>query len=150
MNKQKSWLERGFHAVMYELCAMAMLVPLASLVMEQSLLHMGALAFMMSTAAMMWNVVFNMLFDRMEAAMGWSRTVGVRTLHALMFEGGLVIMLVPLAAWWLNVSYWQAFLLDLGFFAFFLPYTYIFNWLYDSLRAKLRMRGGKPCAELES
>ncbi|UGA37346.1 PACE efflux transporter [Chromobacterium haemolyticum] len=98
MNKQKSWLERGFHAVMYELCAMALLVPLASLVMEQSLLHMGALAFMMSTAAMMWNVVFNMLFDRMEAAMGWSRTVGVRTLHALMFEGGLVIMLVPLAA----------------------------------------------------
>lgn len=135
---------------MYELCAMALLVPLASLVMEQSLLHMGALAFMMSTAAMLWNVVFNMLFDRLEAAMGWSRTVGVRCLHALMFEGGLVFMLVPLAAWWLNVSYWQAFLLDLGFFAFFLPYTYVFNWLYDALRAKLRERGGKPCAELES
>ncbi|XLM22884.1 hypothetical protein MKD33_12410, partial [Chromobacterium piscinae] len=24
--------------------------------------------------------------------------------------------------------------MDLGFFAFFLPYTYVFNWLYDHLR----------------
>ena len=45
------------------------------------------------------------------------------------------VLLVPLAAWWLSVSYWQALLLDLGFFVFFLPYTYVFNWGYDTARA---------------
>ena len=61
-------------------------------------------------------------------------------MHALLFEGGLVVLLVPLVAWWLEVSYWQAFLLDIGFFLFFLPYTFVFNWLYDGLRASLLRR----------
>ncbi|WP_233492899.1 chlorhexidine efflux transporter [Chromobacterium sp. ATCC 53434] len=52
-----------------------------------------------------------------------------------MLEGGLIIALVPLAAWWLEIGYLQAFWVDLAFFAFFLPYTYAFNWLYDHMRA---------------
>jgi len=51
-----------------------------------------------------------------------------------------VVMLVPLAAWWLAVSFWQAFLLDLGFFAFFLPYTYVFNLAYDRIRLRVIQR----------
>jgi uncharacterized membrane protein len=43
---------------------------------------------------------------------------------------------VPVAAWWLNVSLWQAFLLDAGILLFFLPYTVAFNWVYDELRAR--------------
>jgi uncharacterized membrane protein len=49
-------------------------------------------------------------------------------------------MLVPLAAWWLQVSLWQALLLDLGFFAFFLPYTYVFNLAYDRLASACHAR----------
>ncbi|WP_434635043.1 multidrug/biocide efflux PACE transporter [Chromobacterium sp. CV08] len=136
----KKLAERVLHAVLYEVCAMALLVPLAALVMDKDIVHMGALALMMSTAAMLWNMVFNALFERLERRFGWRRTASVRCLHALGFEGGLVVLLVPLAAWWLDSSYWQAFLLDLGFFAFFLPYTYVFNWLYDHLRARLVAR----------
>ncbi|AAQ60351.1 multidrug/biocide efflux PACE transporter [Chromobacterium violaceum] len=132
--------ERVLHAVLYEACAMALLVPLAALALQKNMLHMGALALMMSTAAMLWNMVFNALFERIERYFCWQRTVAVRCLHALGFEGGLVVLLVPLAAWWLDSSYWQAFLLDLGFFAFFLPYTYVFNWLYDHLRERLIAR----------
>ncbi|OWY40149.1 hypothetical protein CEK28_05295 [Xenophilus sp. AP218F] len=146
--KKTIW-ERILHAVLYELCAMLILAPLAALAMGTSLGHMGALALMMSTVAMLWNMVFNALFERVERACAWRRTVAVRSLHALLFEGGLVVMLVPLAAWWLGVSYWRAFLLDLGFFAFFLPYTYVFNWLYDHLRARLSARG-KLAAAAES
>ncbi|AUH50811.1 hypothetical protein CXB49_08330 [Chromobacterium sp. ATCC 53434] len=142
----KKLAERVLHAVLYEVCAMALLVPLASLAMDKDIVHMGALALMMSTAAMLWNMVFNMLFERLERRFGWRRTASVRCLHALGFEGGLVVLLVPLAAWWLDSSYWQAFLLDLGFFAFFLPYTYVFNWLYDHLRARLVARRGLAAA----
>ena len=54
-----------------------------------------------------------------------------RVAHALGFEAGLVVMLVPLFAWWLGVSLWQAFVLDLGLIVFFLVYTYVFNLGFD-------------------
>jgi uncharacterized membrane protein len=44
---------------------------------------------------------------------------------------GLVVMLVPFFAWWLDVSLWQAFVLDLGLLLFFLGYTFVFNWAFD-------------------
>jgi hypothetical protein len=40
-------------------------------------------------------------------------------------------MLVPFFAWWLEVSLWQAFVLDLGLLLFFLVYTFVFNWVFD-------------------
>jgi uncharacterized membrane protein len=43
------------------------------------------------------------------------------------------------------VSLWQALLLDLGFFAFFLPYTYVFNLAYDHLRQRV-MQGRQTVA----
>ncbi|UJB30972.1 multidrug/biocide efflux PACE transporter [Chromobacterium sp. Beijing] len=140
MQVKKSWLERAFYAVAYELCAVMLLMLLASWLLNQDTAQIGALALMMTTAAMSWNIVFNALFERVERRRGWTRTPVLRAAHALLFEGGLVILLVPLAAWWLEISYWQAFLLDIGFFLFFLPYTFVFNWLYDGLRANLLRR----------
>jgi uncharacterized membrane protein len=36
----------------------------------------------------------------------------------------------------MQVSYWEALLLDIGILLFFLPYTYVFNWIYDHLRLR--------------
>jgi uncharacterized membrane protein len=57
------------------------------------------------------------------------------------FEGGLVLVVVLLAAWWLSISYWEAFLLEMGLIAFFLPYTYVYNLMYDKVRERLVRRG---------
>ena len=46
------------------------------------------------------------------------------------------LLCVPVVAWWLQVSYWQALWLDIGVLLFFLPYTWLFNWLYDHARAR--------------
>ncbi|MNO07797.1 Bacterial Transmembrane Pair family protein [compost metagenome] len=48
-------------------------------------------------------------------------------------EGGLVLILVPLFAWWFEVSLWQAFLMDVGLLLFFLVYTFVFNWAFDQI-----------------
>ncbi|WP_312379224.1 chlorhexidine efflux transporter, partial [Pseudomonas oryzihabitans] len=61
------------------------------------------------------------------------------------FEGGLILVLVPLAAWWLSISLWQALLLDLGLILFFLPYTLAFNWLYDLGYAAWLRRTNATC-----
>ena len=47
------------------------------------------------------------------------------------FEGGLLVMLVPLMAWWLHVTLLEAFVADLGIFVFFLVYTFAFTWAFD-------------------
>ena len=57
-----------------------------------------------------------------------------------MFEIGLLLVVVPLAAWWLGIGLWEAFLLDIAIALFFLPYTFIFNWSYDHIRASVVAR----------
>jgi uncharacterized membrane protein len=79
-------------------------------------------------------MVFNALFDRAQQRMGFRKTMGARALHALLFEIGLLLAVVPLAAWWLDIGLWEAFVLDIGIALFFLPYTFVFNWCYDHLR----------------
>lgn len=133
---EKTLPERALHAILYEVCAMLILVPLGSWLLGHSPAQMGVLAIMLSTIAMSWNVVFGALFERLERARQWQRTVAVRCLHATLFEGGLVFICVPVVAWWMAISYWQALLLDVGILLFFLPYTYVFNWLYDAVRQR--------------
>lgn len=94
--------------------------------------HSGALAAITSVIAMVWNLVFNTAFEFWEARQRRrERTLGRRVLHAVGFEGGLVLALVPTIAWWLDIGLVQAFVIDLGLIVFFLIYTFAFNWGFD-------------------
>ncbi|NQW82285.1 MAG: PACE efflux transporter, partial [Polaromonas sp.] len=110
---------------------------LGAWLLDYSLAHMGLLTLMISLIAMLWNMLFNALFDRLQLRLGFHRTVVVRAAHAVVFEIGLVLAVVPLAAWWLGISLWTAFLLDIGIVLFFLPYTFFYNLAYDSLRMRV-------------
>lgn len=131
---QRSFQERVFHAFTFEALAIATSAPLFAWLMNVSLSTMGALALFLSTAAMLWNMVYNILFDRLQQRLLFERTLGIRILHALGFEAGLVFFTVPVAAFWLSVSWWMALKLEAGILLFFLPYTLLFNWSYDRLR----------------
>ena len=48
-------------------------------------------------------------------------------------EGGIAAMLIPLMAWWFDISLWQAAVLEAGILTFFLIYTYVFNWAFDRI-----------------
>ncbi len=61
------------------------------------------------------------------------KTLALRVLHALLFEAGLVLVLVPFVAWYLGVGLYEAFLMDLALTVFFLVYAFLFNWAYDAL-----------------
>ena len=99
---------------------------------------MGAVTLGISLLALTWNIIFNSLFDRLKARLQLATNAWTRVLHALMFEGGLIIVCVPLIAAWLNISLLDAFILDIGVLLFFLPYTYVYHWVYDVLRDKLQ------------
>jgi uncharacterized membrane protein len=144
MNMHKSFAERCFQAITFEVLAIIISAPLLVWLMGVSMARAGLLTLMISMLAMVWNVVFNALFDKIEQRLGLVRTLRVRAVHALAFEAGLLVTVVPLAAWWLDISLFDAFLLDIGVVLFFLPYTFLFNLGYDKLRVvvlKKRLAG---------
>ncbi len=94
--------------------------------------YSGSVSVVVSVIAVVWNLTWNTGFEFWEARQSVrGRGLRRRTVHALGFEGGLALMTVPLFAWWLNISLWQALVLDAGFLLFFLLYTFIFNWVFD-------------------
>ena len=94
--------------------------------------HSGVLAVIASVIAVLWNLAFNALFERWESRQAVrGRSLRRRVAHAIGFEGGLVAFLVPVFAWFLGVSLWQALVMDLGLVVFFLVYTFVFNWAFD-------------------
>ena len=136
MTAHKSISERIFQAIGFELLAILICTPLLAWIMDKPMLEMGAVTMAIAALALTWNVVFNGLFDRLLKRFAIVRNAWVRVVHALLFEGGLVAFGVPLIAWWLQVSLWQAFLLDIGVLLFFLPYTYVYHWGYDVVRER--------------
>lgn len=136
----KSIKERAFHALLFELIGVVLFAPGLAWLLGQSLGKMGAMTVMISTVAMLWNMVFNAGFDRLRRRIGFAMSLKVRALHAISFETGLIVAVVPLAAWWLSISLWEAFLLDIGLLLLFLPYTLLFNMAYDKLRERIVAR----------
>ncbi|MEN4196241.1 multidrug/biocide efflux PACE transporter [Serratia marcescens] len=134
--QNKSFIERIVHAVGFEAIAVMVCAPLGAWLLNRSMVQVGALAVMLSTVAMLWNMVYNTVFDRLWPASRVVRNLKVRALHAVGFEAGFILIGVPIAAWMLSISWAQAFMLEIGFFLFFLPYTMAYNWLYDTLRQR--------------
>lgn len=96
--------------------------------------HAGGAAVGASVVAIIWNLAWNGAFEAWEKRQrDRTRTVWRRIIHAVGFEGGLVVILVPMFAAWLGISWWEAFVLDLGLLVFFLVYTYVFNWAFDTV-----------------
>ena len=118
----------------YELIAIGITSIGLSLLSGQGVGHASVAAVTSSAIAVAWNLVYNTLFEAWEARqVKRGRSLSRRVAHAIGFEGGLVIMLVPLFAWWLDLSLWDAFVLDLGLIVFFLIYTFVFNLVFDRI-----------------
>ncbi len=140
LKTKKSLLERIFHAVAFEAIALLACAPTAAWLMNKPIFEMGVLAILLSTTAMVWNVVYNSLFDYFWPQSRVKRRWPMRIAHALGFEGGFILFGLPIAAAWLHIGLLDALLLEIGFFLFFLPYTIVYNWVYDTLRQRIVAR----------
>ncbi len=133
---ERSLAERALHAVLFEILAIGISAPLAAWLTGHSIGSMGLLTAAIATMAVVWNMIYNWAFDRLQRRRGFERTLLVRAVHACGFELGLIIAAIPFAAWWLNISLWQALVLDIGLVLFYLPYAFFFNLAYDTLRKR--------------
>jgi uncharacterized membrane protein len=119
---------------LYELIAVAIASTGLAMGSGSSLERASVIAVASSVIAVVWNLVYNSLFERWEARQSVrGRSFGRRAAHAIGFELGFLVMLVPLFAWWFDISLWHALVLDIGLALFFLLYTFAFNWAFDRI-----------------
>lgn len=129
--------ERLFHTILFEVSLLFLVMLAAGLFSESDTAHIAGVAIGLSAIAMVWNFIYNWLFDRFFTQPKIERGALLRLFHAVAFEGGLLVFSLPLIAWALNMGLWQAFILDIGLTVFVVIYTVIFNWVYDHIRARL-------------
>ena len=128
--------DRMRHSVLYEIFGLILAVPLAAWGFGTDLVDTGVLGIFFSILAMIWNMIYNHYFDIVLLKNGRNpaqRSFMLRTVHAVLFEAGFLIISVPTIAWWLSLSLVKALAMDLGFTFFYLGYTYVYNWLYDRI-----------------
>ncbi|WP_277394693.1 chlorhexidine efflux transporter, partial [Pseudomonas viridiflava] len=71
----KTLRERALHAALFEVGGVILVAPLLAWLMNQSLAMMGAMTVMIPTIAMLWNMTYNALFDRLRNRYGFTMSL---------------------------------------------------------------------------
>ena len=91
-------------------------------------------AIIVSTAAVIWNFIYNTFFESWESRnQVLVRTLKIRSMHAIGFEGGLFLFCLPVYMLWYGVGLWKALTMEAALLLFFLVYTFIFTLLFDKV-----------------
>lgn len=131
----RSPLDRLRHALLFEIVALLLVVPLGAAVFHLPMQDVGVVALASATIAMLWNVAYNWAFDLALRRLRETtdKTVRIRVAHAVAFEAGLLVVLMPFIAWYLGITLWQALVMDVSFALFYVVYAFGFTWAYDAL-----------------
>lgn len=125
--------DRIRHALSFEVVGLAIIIPLGAVAFHHPMEDIGVITVVSSIVATVWNYLYNWGFDH-----ALKRTTGtpvksmpVRVLHAILFELGLVALLMPFVAWYLGIGIIEALILDISIAIFYMVYGFVFNWAYD-------------------
>lgn len=95
---------------------------------------LGMLALLALIAAL-WNGCYNTGFDWVEGRLTGRtadrRPIGLRCLHALGFETGLLVLTLPVIMWWIGMGWLEALIADIGLAITYTVYALLFNMGYD-------------------
>lgn len=127
--------ERLFHAVLFEILAILISVLAVKLVSHYPTTETTFIILLISLIAVIWNMLFNWIFDLFFTAPRETRKMPLRLFHTILFEGGLLIFTLPMIVYVLNIGWLSAFLMDIGLTILILIYTFFFNLGYDHIRA---------------
>ncbi|KXG86542.1 PACE efflux transporter [Agrobacterium bohemicum] len=131
----RSIKDRVRHAISFEIIGLLLIIPLGAIAFEIPVTDIGIVGIVSATAATIWNYLYNLGFDKtMQRWRGTTqKTMLARVAHAVIFELGLLVVLMPFIAWYLNVSLIHALVMDVSFALFYVVYAFVFNWCYDRL-----------------
>ncbi|MFC4352002.1 PACE efflux transporter [Fodinicurvata halophila] len=125
--------DRIRHALSFEIIGLLLVTPLGAWTFAMPMHDIGIVGIVSATLATIWNYIYNLLFDHVMLRLAGKvqKSLGVRVVHAVLFEFGLLLVLMPFIAVYLGVTLVQAFFMDVAFALFYMVYAFVFNWVYD-------------------
>lgn len=141
--------DRIRQAISFEVIGLLLSVPLAAAAFGFDTGKTGVLGVIGATMATVWNYLFNLMFDHgLKRWTGSTRkSLGMRFLHAISFELGLMLAFLPVIAWWMDIGLLEALVVDIAFVVFYLVYAFVFTWCYDTLFPDNDGMGNNPTEE---
>ncbi len=138
--------ERIFQALIFEMIALSFVIPASVYFGGFATGKMAIVGVGLSIFAMLWNYIYNIVFDTIAGHNRIERGLVTRITHACGFELGMLVITLPILAWYLNITWLAATALEAGFLVFILIYTYIFNVLYDKYQPYKKWVNKSQCA----
>lgn len=131
----RSTLDRLRHALAFEIIGLAIITPLGALVFGLALADMGVIGFAAATLATVWTYIYNLGFDHALMALrgDTAKSLRLRVGHAVLFEAGLLVLLVPPIALYLGIGLLEALVMDAALAGFYVVYAFVFNLAYDAM-----------------
>lgn len=131
----RSTKDRIRQAISFETIGIMLSAPLAAFAFDFDLGKIGTLGILGATLATVWNYIFNLMFDLGLKRLNDSthKHLKVRFFHAFSFELGMMVAFLPIIAWWMGIGLLEALMVDFAFIVFYLLYTFVFTWCYDTM-----------------
>ncbi len=126
--------ERIFHSVLFETLAVTLSIIGLALFTDHDIAALSGTMIVVATMAMCWNYLFNLIFDHFVQGEKTLRSLQTRLVHVVLFEAGLLLATIPAMAYLLEVSLFEAFVMDIGVTIFITIYAFLFNFAYDHAR----------------
>lgn len=125
--------DRIRHVIFFEIIGLMLVIPLGAAIFHHSMGDIGIIGVVSAVVATAWNYLFNLGFDRlMQWRLGTTlKTTPLRVVHAIAFEAGLLVVLLPFIAWQLDLTLLDALVMDMSIAFFYVIYAFLFNLAYD-------------------
>lgn len=127
--------DRVRQVALFEVFGLVLITPGFSWASGTPLLDSVGLLAVLALVAALWNGLYCTAFDRLEWRLARRqadrRPTVWRIVHALGFEGGLLVLTLPIIVAWTGLAWWPALVADIGLALTYTAYAYLFNLAYD-------------------
>ncbi|WP_336949163.1 PACE efflux transporter [Acinetobacter junii] len=125
---------RVSYVFFYEVLSFLICAMILAVLSGSTISHTGPLSLLIAVIAVSVNFFYNYAFEWWEKRQhSKTRTIFRRVVHAIGFQVVLVTILIPLIAWWMQISLVKAFLLDFSLMIIIPCYTFVYNYFFDHL-----------------
>lgn len=133
--KLRSPLDRARQVILFEIGGLILITPPFAWASGVPAMDSIGLLAVIAFVAAVWNAVYNTAFDWVEGRLTGRtadrRAYLWRVVHAVGFEGGLVLMSLPIVMAWTGMGWFEALLADAALALAYVAYAFVFNLAYD-------------------
>ncbi len=131
----RSLPDRARQVALFEVGGLVLISPVFAWASGVPLVESAGLLAVIALIAALWNASYNTGFDWCEARLAGRsadrRPLKLRVAHAFGFEGGLLVMTLPILMAWTGMGFVEALIADIGLALAYVAYAFAFNLGYD-------------------